>query len=267
LTLLTSGAWVLATGLALTSCSDSPRLGDAGDRTPATRATTNAPDLAPPAARGLEPCPGSPDHRFSLGLRGDRATGLRRGAGRRVVILTHQSRGTPCDLAALTVERKDLNDETTTPPSVADRQVDSVRLSVLGNFVDNLTLGSFNSYAVNFVHGKVDLDQFTMAIDQGAGFITVHCRCQNRQHHAGFAGGCSAVNFRDGAAKQASGARIERSDSRGNGFAHTPAQVGERRGDPSTERGFQLSAKSWRNHRSKEGIPYKCTVCQTGGRG
>jgi dienelactone hydrolase len=28
-------------------------------------------------------------------------TGLRRGSGHRVVILTHQSRGTPCDLAAL----------------------------------------------------------------------------------------------------------------------------------------------------------------------
>ena len=84
------------------ACDDSPTSRNAGDRTPATRAATTAPDLAlPPAAQGLEPCPGSPDHQFSLGLRGERVTGLRRGSGRRVVILTHQSRGTPCDLAAL----------------------------------------------------------------------------------------------------------------------------------------------------------------------
>jgi hemolysin activation/secretion protein len=71
-------------------------------------------------------------------------------------------------LAAVTLERKNLNDVTTTPPSVADRRVDSVRLSLLGNFVDNVTLGSFNSYALNLTHGKVDLDQATLAIDQGA---------------------------------------------------------------------------------------------------
>jgi hypothetical protein len=88
--------------MALASCSDSGTPQDTGDRTPVTRPATSAPDQAlPPAAQGLEPCPGSPDHRFSVRLRGEDVTGLRRGSGHRVVILTHQSRGTPCDLAAL----------------------------------------------------------------------------------------------------------------------------------------------------------------------
>jgi hemolysin activation/secretion protein len=71
-------------------------------------------------------------------------------------------------LGALTLERKDLNDRTTTPPSNADHRVDAVRLSLLGNFVDNLTLGSFNSYALNLTHGHVDMDAATLALDQGA---------------------------------------------------------------------------------------------------
>jgi hypothetical protein len=86
----------------MTSCSDAPTSRDTGDQTSATGAATGAPDQAlPPAAQGREPCPGSPDHRFSIRLRGERVTGLRRGSGHRVAILTHQSRGTPCDLAAL----------------------------------------------------------------------------------------------------------------------------------------------------------------------
>jgi hypothetical protein len=101
LTLLATGVWVLAAGLALASCNGSSAPRDTG-RTAATRAATNTPDLAPPpAAQGLEPCPGSPDHQFSLRLGGDRVTGLGRGSGHRLAILTHQSRGTPCDLAAL----------------------------------------------------------------------------------------------------------------------------------------------------------------------
>ena len=71
-------------------------------------------------------------------------------------------------LAGITLEHKDLNDDTITPPSSAERKVDTVRLSLLGNFVDNVTLGSFNSYALNYTAGKVDLDQTTFAIDQGA---------------------------------------------------------------------------------------------------
>jgi hemolysin activation/secretion protein len=71
-------------------------------------------------------------------------------------------------LGGITVERKDLHDDTTTPPSSAERRVDSVRLSVLGNWVDSVTMGSFNSYALNFTSGKVDLDPTTRAIDQGA---------------------------------------------------------------------------------------------------
>ena len=70
-------------------------------------------------------------------------------------------------LAAVTLERKDLNDETTSPPSASERRVESVRLSLLGNFVDNLVLGSFNSYALNLTHGRVKLDTSTFAIDQG----------------------------------------------------------------------------------------------------
>lgn len=100
--LCTSVAWALAAGTALTSCTDPPAPRGTGDRTPARGADTSAPDQAlPPAAHGLEPCPGSLDHPFSVRLHGERVTGLRRGSGQRVAILTHQSRGTPCDLAAL----------------------------------------------------------------------------------------------------------------------------------------------------------------------
>jgi hemolysin activation/secretion protein len=71
-------------------------------------------------------------------------------------------------LGALTLERKELSDQTTSPRSTTESQVDLVRLSLLGNFVDNLATGSFNSYAVNLAHGNVDLDPVNLAIDQGA---------------------------------------------------------------------------------------------------
>jgi dienelactone hydrolase len=41
------------------------------------------------------------DRQFVLRRDGERITGHRRGSGDRVVILTHEIRGTPCDLAAL----------------------------------------------------------------------------------------------------------------------------------------------------------------------
>jgi hemolysin activation/secretion protein len=70
-------------------------------------------------------------------------------------------------LGAVTLERKDLVDRTETPPSDADKQIDLVRLSLLGNFVDSLAGSSFNSYAVNLAHGDLDLDPVSLAQDQG----------------------------------------------------------------------------------------------------
>ena len=72
-------------------------------------------------------------------------------------------------LGAITLERKDLEDVTTSPETAIDRQVDAIRLSLLGNFVDNLLLGSFNSYAVSLMHGDLKLDPSSLAADQGAG--------------------------------------------------------------------------------------------------
>lgn len=70
-------------------------------------------------------------------------------------------------LGAVTLERKDLKDETTAPVTQRDTRVDLVRLSMLGNFVDRLATGSFNSYAVSFSRGEVELDPVARAIDIG----------------------------------------------------------------------------------------------------
>lgn len=76
-------------------------------------------------------------------------------------------------LGAITLERKDLTDSTESPPSSVDKRINSVRLSVLGNFVDELWRGSFNSYAVNLTFGNLKLDPLSRAIDQGPqGFDT-----------------------------------------------------------------------------------------------
>ena len=76
-------------------------------------------------------------------------------------------------LGALTLEKKELDDFTTTPNSRNNKEIDAVRLSLLGNFVDNLLAGSFNSFAVNLMHGDVKLDPTAMLVDQGAaGFRT-----------------------------------------------------------------------------------------------
>lgn len=71
-------------------------------------------------------------------------------------------------LGSVTYEHKNLNDRTTTPPTAASREIDLVRFSVLGNFVDNVLGSSFNSYAVNATVGELKLDPATLAIDQGA---------------------------------------------------------------------------------------------------
>lgn len=71
-------------------------------------------------------------------------------------------------LGAVTYERKELTDVTTVPPSAADRQVDSLRFSLLGNWVDEALGASFNSYAAHLTVGELKLDPATLAIDQGA---------------------------------------------------------------------------------------------------
>lgn len=69
---------------------------------------------------------------------------------------------------ALALERKELTDRTTTPASSVDRQVDAVRLSVLGNFVDRMAGNSFSSYALSLTQGRLELDPVALALDQGA---------------------------------------------------------------------------------------------------
>ena len=67
----------------------------------ASAAATTADDALPPAAQGVEECPGPRDRRFTLFRGEDRIHGQALGRSRRVVVLTHQFRGTPCDLSGL----------------------------------------------------------------------------------------------------------------------------------------------------------------------
>ncbi|HEX7890012.1 MAG TPA: ShlB/FhaC/HecB family hemolysin secretion/activation protein [Ramlibacter sp.] len=69
---------------------------------------------------------------------------------------------------SIALERKDLTDRTATPVSRTDRQVDSVRLSTLGNFVDGVGGNSFSSYALSFTQGRLKMDAEDLALDQGA---------------------------------------------------------------------------------------------------
>ncbi len=71
-------------------------------------------------------------------------------------------------LGAITYERKELTDLTTAPRTAADREVDSLRLSLLGNWVDEALGASFNSYGAHLTVGDLKLDPATLAIDQGA---------------------------------------------------------------------------------------------------
>jgi pimeloyl-ACP methyl ester carboxylesterase len=110
---LTRSACLLATViLAVTGCTgsaDGPEpASPAGTRAPSTGdagATSSAPatseNALPPAAQGIEDCPGPRDHPFSLRRGEDRIHGHTRGRGTQVVVLTHQFRGTPCDLSGL----------------------------------------------------------------------------------------------------------------------------------------------------------------------
>jgi hemolysin activation/secretion protein len=68
---------------------------------------------------------------------------------------------------ALAIERKDLTDRTATPASTVDRRVDSVRISALGNFVDDVGGNAFSSYALSYTHGRLQLDAAAQALDQG----------------------------------------------------------------------------------------------------
>lgn len=76
-------------------------------------------------------------------------------------------------LGALTLERKELTDRTTSPPSNEEKRVNGLRLSALGNFVDSVFRESFNSYTVSLFHGDLKLDPVTRSLDVGpTGFRT-----------------------------------------------------------------------------------------------
>lgn len=68
--------------------------------------------------------------------------------------------------AELAAEHKDFADRTITPASANDRQVDAVRLGVMGNFIDHLGSDSFTSYALNLTRGTLHMDAATLALDQ-----------------------------------------------------------------------------------------------------
>lgn len=71
-------------------------------------------------------------------------------------------------IGALTYEDKKLEDRTIAPPTISERNVKSVRASLLGNFVDEALGSSFNSYSVHYTAGKLTLDPATLAGDLGA---------------------------------------------------------------------------------------------------
>ena len=71
--------------------------------TASATSSSSSKDALPPAVQGLEECPGRKDRPFTLRRGDDRITGFARGRSRRVAILTHQFRGTPCDLSGLGV--------------------------------------------------------------------------------------------------------------------------------------------------------------------
>ena len=91
------------------SAADAPdatsATGSANPSSPTSSASpaspTDADDALPPAAQGIEECPGPPDRSFALRRGDDRIHGHARGRSARVVVLTHQFRGSPCDLSGL----------------------------------------------------------------------------------------------------------------------------------------------------------------------
>ncbi len=72
-----------------------------GHSTTADSPSPSSDTALPLAVRGLEPCPGDHDHPFSFKVGDYRVSGFTRGKGTRVAILSHQFRGTPCDLAGV----------------------------------------------------------------------------------------------------------------------------------------------------------------------
>lgn len=102
---LAAGGLVLAA--LLTACSGgaasstSPSATSSSPGSPSSLSPPTPDTALPPAVQGMVECPDGRDRPFVLRARGERITGFRRGSGHRVAILTHQSRGTPCDLAAL----------------------------------------------------------------------------------------------------------------------------------------------------------------------
>ena len=96
-------AGVLAV-LALAACGSSADTGAAPSPAAASASPTTPSSSATPTATlpATGPtCPDEDDRRLSRTLGGAQITGLVRGTGRRVVILSRQSRGTVCDLATL----------------------------------------------------------------------------------------------------------------------------------------------------------------------
>jgi hypothetical protein len=88
--------------LLLTACGSAaaPRAATGSVSPPvAGSPSTTVPAVVPPAAGPT--CPGAGDRALTRTLGHAEVTGFVRGSGRRVVVLSHQSRGTPCDLAAL----------------------------------------------------------------------------------------------------------------------------------------------------------------------
>jgi pimeloyl-ACP methyl ester carboxylesterase len=64
-------------------------------------AASSSSSALPPAVQGLAQCPGPRDKPFTLRRGDDRITGFARSRSTHVAVLTHQFRGTPCDLAGL----------------------------------------------------------------------------------------------------------------------------------------------------------------------
>ncbi len=72
--------------------------------------------------------------------------------------------------AQVSAEQKRLTDATASPVQSSDREINSLRAGVTGNFTDNLAerLG-LNSYAANITSGRLKLSPAELAVDQGAG--------------------------------------------------------------------------------------------------
>ena len=93
------------------------------------------------------------------------------------------------------VEQKKLVDETANPVLRSDREINSMRLGLSGNFTDSLT-GSLalNSYGINNTLGRLKLNPVDLALDEGVGglrtagaFQKINLDYQRTQYFAGAA--------------------------------------------------------------------------------